>query len=359
MSSSSFPLPLSDVPNSASANTLFAGPTSGGAAAPTFRTAVAADLGTGTPTSGYALVSAGSGVEPAWTLLQGTAVGFITGKDRQRTAAATTNIYFSSDTNTGIEYLSNGSSYAIPGAGYDKVAMGQIAGGVGGFTDTTYFASAAALSVAPHMKSGTFALMFYVNSLPGAVNQQLAGYSSGNITSGWALKVSATNANQMACLFTGLNSTGNILLSGTALTTGVHCFIFTYDSATTIKFCLDGGTVNSATVSGTFTAPTSSASFGIGRFLGAGGLSCGWFDYVGLSGWNSVLSDGEMQTASGSPSTFRFGNTTADPDFFHYASWCSLAGAGGGAAVWPISGAASVRASYMSAQGSGMNKANY
>lgn len=49
-----------------SANTFFAGPTSGGAATPAFRTQVAEDVGTGTPTSGYLLQAAGAGVKPAW-----------------------------------------------------------------------------------------------------------------------------------------------------------------------------------------------------------------------------------------------------------------------------------------------------
>lgn len=49
-----------------SANTFFAGPTSGGAATPTFRTQVAEDIATGTPTSGYIPYAAGAGVKPAW-----------------------------------------------------------------------------------------------------------------------------------------------------------------------------------------------------------------------------------------------------------------------------------------------------
>ena len=49
-----------------SANSIFAGPTTGAAAAPTFRTAVAEDVATGTPTTGYIPYSAGAGTKPVW-----------------------------------------------------------------------------------------------------------------------------------------------------------------------------------------------------------------------------------------------------------------------------------------------------
>lgn len=328
----------------------------GATGAASLRFLLGEDLGTATPTTGLALIGQGAATRPIWALLSGTSIGFVVGKDRARTPAASTNLYFASDTNPGIVYASDGTNYYVPGCGKDKVAMGGL---TTGFSDSVYFQNAAALNTNSLMKPGTFAMLFFVNTLPGAVNTQLAGYSAGNITNGWALKSSGTNANQMACLFTGLNSTANILLSGTALTTGIHCFIFTYDSATTIKYCLDGGTVNSVTVSGTFTAPTASSQFGIGRFLGATGLSASWFDYVGHSSWNVVLSNADMQLVSASFAAARFGNNTTDPDFFHYASGCSLAGSAAGASVFPISGVVAGRSAYISAQGNGMTKSNF
>ena len=48
------------------ANTLLLGPVSGSATVPTYRTVVAEDVATGTPTAGYIPVSAGAGVKPAW-----------------------------------------------------------------------------------------------------------------------------------------------------------------------------------------------------------------------------------------------------------------------------------------------------
>lgn len=51
---------------SQSANTFLSGPTTGAAAAPTFRTVVAEDLATGTPTTGYIAQSAGAATKPVW-----------------------------------------------------------------------------------------------------------------------------------------------------------------------------------------------------------------------------------------------------------------------------------------------------
>jgi hypothetical protein len=62
-------------------NLFFCGPNSGGPSTPAFRTIKAEDIGTGTPTTGYATLSTGAGNRPAWGPLTAPAIGYTTGLD--------------------------------------------------------------------------------------------------------------------------------------------------------------------------------------------------------------------------------------------------------------------------------------
>ncbi len=392
MSASSFPLPSSTVPTSAgnneiyagpvsggpataafrlaqladvqawlgtqTANRVFAGPSSGSPASPTFRTQVAEDIATGTPTAGFAAVSVGAATKPAWTFLNGTAIGFLTGKDRERPAPSTCNIYLATDSY--ITYASDGTKWYVTGIGPDKVAMGQITGGTGGFSDTTYMNSAASANAGPPMLAtgGTFVFGFYCNALPGTGAKVLYSFGDGNITRGWLLRTSAANSNKFAALFKGINADANIEINQT-VTTGPHIIAFNFNG-TSIRSCLDGGTVvASAALTGTYVPPTSVSAVNLGKYFGAAGLAADWMDFIFYAGYTSALSDGELQTASSSFASLRLGNTTADPAYMHMAENMGTQGGAAGVSIWQAFGTAATRPSYLSGQGTGFSKAFY
>ncbi len=110
----------------ASANTVFAGPTSGGVAVPTFRILVDADLPFGTPTQGDVVVGNGT---PAWSRL---AIGASPGQLLRSTGTApawSTTIWPNAATTGDLLYAASANTYG----NLNDVATGRvlISGGVG------------------------------------------------------------------------------------------------------------------------------------------------------------------------------------------------------------------------------------
>ncbi len=277
-------------------------------------------MATGTPTSGYFIKSAGTGVAATWVALTGANVGITVGRDCDRPAASsTTNIYFASDTFQ--TYITDQTSWYNSATGWDKVTVGRTTGGMG---DTWYLQGPPAVNSGPTFANPyTICLGFWVVSLPGAVVGVMCGYGVGNPgTNGWYIASSGVNANKLALKMVGVNSSAvNELSSMTALTTGFHVVCVNYDGSS-FRYVVDGGTVNSVAASGAATALSASSFPMIGRWTGATGAGASWMEAGFWLGYASALSDADMQTLSSlSGTTFKPGAISANPAYNWQASF--------------------------------------
>jgi hypothetical protein len=193
------------------------------------------------------------------------------------------------------------------------------------FTDTDYFVgSSLAGSMAgdgPTMAPPyTLAVGFSMEALSGTTEKVMTCFANISAFKGWYLASSATNSNKM------LISLGNgaahefEMSSMAALTVGAHAIAIAYDG-TTLKYCLDGGTVYSLTPGITYLPPDNSAvAFFIGRYYAGGyAWTCGGVAYV--QGYSSYLSDADMQAVTGTPSSYTPGGISAAPDYNMQAKW--------------------------------------
>lgn len=325
----------------------------GATGAASLRFLLAEDEATGTPTAGYAPVSAGAGVRPVWTLLQGTAVGFSSGKDRNRPAATTLNVYGTTDTNQ--VYISVGGIWIVAGKGADKCTADSA---VGGFSDSVYFSSASTGSaVAGPTMTSPYSLVvgFYVISLPGTGGGVIACYGTGNVTNGWLFAGSIVNSNKLRMYMQGLGTVTNEL--NLTLTTGFHVVALNYNG-TSIRYCMDGGSVTGIATTGTFTSPSAAAVCMVGRYFGAGGFSAPWARFGFMQGYASALSDADLQAVSGNGANFIPGVITPDPAYDFQYRWVPDGGFGGGVTALQAYGTAANKFSALSPQGVGTYKTN-
>lgn len=287
-----------------------------------------------------------------WKTLVGPVANIGTGADRNRPAAAAGIIYITTDTFQ--TYASTGSLWTVAGVGPDNCLF---TGGGGGFSDTNYLASPNSTLSGPTMTNPYTALMgFYVVSLPGNTGGVIYGYGSGNITSGWLFANSTVNSNKLRIYMQGVNSNANIEINLT-LTTGFHVVAFNYNGSS-IRYCMDGGSVGNVSVSGTYVAPSASAVINVGRFWFGAGFSAPWLRMGFIQGYSSVLSDADMQTLSGSPSTFIPGTITTAPDFDWQARWYRAEGVSGAVSQYNFFGTASNTSSFLNMIGSGVKIIN-
>jgi hypothetical protein len=280
-------------------------------------------MATGTPTAGLFPKSIGVSSRPAWSALGPAGVGFSSGKDRDRPAAnnGVTNQWGANDTYQ--SYWTDGTNWFNTMAGWDKATLESQAGG---FSDTIYIASNVGTGMAPSFASGqTLVILFKVNSLPGTGGGVIATYSNGT-TTGWFLANSTTVSNGLRVLMTGVNSTGNIQLTGITLTTGVHVLAINY-TGSALNYSYDGGAVQTVAVSGTYTPPGAAAAFFVGKWSSSG-VSANWFSFGFLQGYGSALSNGDLITAASNGANYLPGNVSSDPTFDWQARWV-LSGAWG------------------------------
>jgi len=338
-----------------SANKIFAGPSTGAAAAPTFRTAVAEDLASGTATSGFLPVAQGTGVEPAWSAVTPSVVGFTQGKDRNRPAANAGVFYLGTDTN--IFYVSTGSLWTLPGMmGTDKVTTAILAGA---FSDTVYFQSAAGANSGPIFGNNrSVAIGFYVNSLPGTGGGIIISINQpGSFTAGWLFGNSTVNSNKLRFVMVGVNSSASIEINAT-LTTGFHVLAANYVNGTGIRFSLDGATVGTASCTGTYTAPGSLSQCTIGRYSGSSGFADSYADFGFLYEWPALLSDADLKTIGSSLSTYQPGVISTDPSYMWESRWMNNGSAAGGTPGYPAYGSNSNTSCNISALSTGIYKTN-
>lgn len=280
------------------------------------------------------------------------ATGFSSGKDRNRPAASVGATYFATDTYQ--IYISDGTNWIVSGVGPDKVTIDSLAGG---FSDSTYLNSPAGAAVGPLTAlNQTVVVGFYIISLPGTGGGVFLCYQTGGAspTSGWFFAGSTTASNKLRLYLTGV--TGSIVELNLTLTVGFHVVAFNYNGSS-VRYCMDGGAVSSAATTGTFTVPTSSASFLVGRF-GGSGFAATWARLGFVQGFGTVLSDADMQLASGSPTTYVPGVTANDPTYDWQARWNRTEGAASSVSVLKAYGtsAAATRLAYLSPVGGGISK---
>lgn len=332
-----------------SANTLFSGPASGAAAAPTFRTAVAEDIGTGTPTALFGPLSAGAATKPVWSRLTGSNIGITTGKDKDRPAAAVGSVYVSDDTFQ--SWISTNSLWVNTRAAGDIVSIGRYDGNA--FNDIIYLQGPTGATVAPTMVA-PYTLVFgvYVLTLPGTGGGCMISFGIGGVTEGWIFSNSQVNSNKVRMTMKNVNGTAsNEFSSLSALTTGPHMFAIAYDGSN-LKGCMDGGSVQTIATTGAFTAPTAASQCWVGRGFFGTGFSDPWGEYILLAGYASYLSDANMQAVTAAPATHRLGLITPNIDFYHNASHVGI-GSQGGIGSWRIYGATATpnNAAYLTPQG--------
>lgn len=331
------------IPTTQAASTVYAGPTSGAAAAPAFRAIVPLDLATG----GTALTFYRG--DAIFATPAGAAIGFTVGKDRSRPVAAGANIYLTTDTFQ--TYASDQTNWYVVGKGTDKCTVGQAGGG---FSDTNYFVSPAGAAVGPTMINPySLVVGFYVNSLPGIAGGIIASYGIGNISSGWIFGNSTVNNNKIRMYMVGLTPLPFEL--NLTMTVGFHVIALNYNG-TSVRYCMDGGAVTGIAATGTFTAPGASAINVVGRYFGATGFSCIWADFAFAQGYASALSDADLQLATGNGAVFQPGILTADPAYDFQTRWMPDGGSASGAVAFQAYGTAKSTTSNLSPQGVGIYK---
>lgn len=329
------------------ATSFLAGPISGGAVAPAFRQIVAEDIGTGTPTAGYATLSIGAGSKPAWGPLGAPAIGYTFGKDKNLPAANAMTFYNATDVRQ--LYTSDGTNVRNFNGNNPGTTLGLAAGA---FNATNYLASAAGASNGPTLANPySFAILFQVLALPGTAGGTLMAFHPGaSITAGWLFGSSVANSNKMRLFMAGVASSAFMELTAITLTTGVHCFGFNWNGSS-VRYCMDGGAVSSVVATGTYTAPNSSSQCYIGRFGGSGNED-GFADFGFAIGYASVLSDGDMQTLTGAQATYRPGIITADPAFYFASAWMGSGGFASGGKSYQAYGSGVLNSTSFFPQGS-------
>lgn len=297
-----------------SANTVLAGPTSGGSVAPAFRAIVPADLA-GTPATGKYWDGGGSG---SWVSIIAGGIGWFQGLDNALPAASTFNLYYATDTNQ--LYWSDGSTIRYINGATLKSTLG---GPTGGFISTNYLSSAPGANMGPLMTNPySLVIAFYVTSLPGTGGGLIYSYGI-STTRGWYLQNSQVNSNKLALFLQGI--TPNPIQLDVTLTTGIHVIALNYNG-TAVRYCLDAGTVKTVSVSGSFTGPDSTCVVKWGGYWGNNSFPMTWGEVNYVLGYPSALSDADLQTVSGSASTYRPGVISATPDYYLNASFMGAIG---------------------------------
>ncbi len=152
--------------------------------------------------------------------------------------------------------------------------------------------------------------------------------ATSSLTVGWSVggTVPPGTTNKMRVLMAGLTpsggSAGTIELPGFTLTTGVHSLAWCLKSgATSFHYSYDGSIQTAITVSGTFLPSTNAGSHYIGRWAGAS-FAGSFASLAWLQAFNADLSDGDLNTLSGSPSTYVPPNISTAPVFNWQSRWC-------------------------------------
>jgi hypothetical protein len=163
----------------------------------------------------------------------------------------------------------------------------------GVFSSANYFSTAAAPGQANLGNGKTLLLCWYQNA-SSTGSRAIAGYWQGafGAGSGWLI-VADKSSNALYFLSRPSGSTPIAASSAT----GWHCLAITYTSASTIRYCLDGGTIGEHSP-GAYTAGAGTARMAIGYdWFGAGGAAI-TEEVSGVAVLDYQLTDAELIAAS-------------------------------------------------------------
>jgi len=201
-------------------------------------------------------------------------------------------------------------------AGTWKVAGEQPLGVTRGpFALNTLIASAVNTGIINLGPGTTFAIGLYVDSLPGASQPILVECHTDNPTpsdSGWYLRSSVAANNRLSLYLAGINS-GTPINLGVDLVTG-SCVVVVSIGASEVRASVNGGTVVSTAITGTYVPPATGAQLTIG---GNYSLNSTLFFSQGSAAWlavyGSALSDAAIQAIGAASATYLPGESGADP----------------------------------------------
>lgn len=242
------------------------------------------------------------------------------GLDKARPAASTALInafYYATDTEKLYRCVS-ATAWTVVGIGRDKATMGV-------WSDGIYYSGVNTTGPIGAVGSFSWACSFYVESLPGTAGGLIWTNAKSDLTLGWSIGASATASNKMRMLMAGLTPSGGaanvVELPGITLAVGVHTLAVCFKAgATSIHYSYDGSIQTAIVVAGTFVPVTSAATHYIGRWA-AGGFAGAWASIAWLQAYNADLSDGDLNTLSGSPSTYIPPSISTAPVFNWQARW--------------------------------------
>lgn len=223
------------------------------------------------------------------------APSYTAGVEDDLPAAGSGKLYLATDRN--ILFASSSNEWTLAGYGPNKATLGP-------FSDSNYFNTPAGSAVGPLMSNPyTLAIGFYVSSLPGTSGKMMVTYSEpgGSFGSGFYIAGNTSASNKLRVALKGVNSGGDNLIDVT-LTTGAHALAIKYDGSN-LKYSYDGAAVQTIATTGTYTAPSGSAVCYFGRWTGTG-FGGDWQSLAWVRGFASAVADADLQTLSGSPSTY-------------------------------------------------------
>lgn len=242
------------------------------------------------------------------------------GLDNARPAARAALVgayYYATDTQRLYECVSS-TAWTVVGIGTDKATMGA-------WTDSVYYNGAHTTGPLGAAGSYSWATNIYVESLPGTGGGLYWTNANTGISAGWSIGGSASASNKMRVLMAGLTPSGgsaNIVeLPGITLTTGPHTLAFCLKAgSTSVHYSWDGAIQTAITVSGTFAPAAASGSHYIGRWA-AGSFAGSWASIAWLQAFNADLSDADLNTLSGSPTTYVPPAISTAPVFNWQSRW--------------------------------------
>ena len=222
-------------------------------------------------------------------------VAMSSGVEDSRPAGVEGMLYLATDTSFGFLYF--GGAWTVLNVGPDKATFGP-------FSDSNYLTGGVGATRGPLFANPyTLAMGFYVESLPGTNNHIAIAHSDNGLGSGWYLGISTVNANKFGMPLKGVNSDAvNQFSAMPALTVGPHAIAVKYNGSN-LSYSFDGAAVTNIATTGTFVPADAGDTFMLGRWV-ATTLPGDFLSIAWARGFASAVSDANLQTLSGSPSTY-------------------------------------------------------
>lgn len=236
----------------------------------------------------------------------------------------------------GLSYIAadTGRSYFYKNAAWTVVGIGPDRCTVGPFSDANYIMSTPlGRGNNPTLANpSTLAIGFYVHSLPGTGGGLLNCFATdASFLNGYYLGNSTVNSNKFRLAMVAVNSSGANEINAT-MVVGPNVLALNY-SGSAIRYSLNGAAVGNISCSGTYTLPDLSGSrFILGRWVGPG-FPATWASIAWARAYSAAVSDSDLQTLSGSPTTYLPPVISAAPSYDFQARWFV-----GGEASYPTGG---------------------